>query len=119
MKPVSQRVTHGADMLYDATTFITDLCARKGTPHITINSAIAKTAEVRSTLVDGRRTEHPGHTIIQCIRRRIGEFSGWGKNIAGLRKVKLRGLQNVRGLFTFTMAAYNLIVIPKLLPVAS
>ncbi len=34
---------------------------------------------------------------------------GWGKTIAGLAKVKVRGLARVRFKFTFAMAAYNLI----------
>jgi hypothetical protein len=36
-----------------------------------------------------------------------------------LRKVKLRGLKKVRGLFTLTMAPYNLIRIPKLIAAAA
>ncbi len=113
-KPASRRVTLGADKLYDAAPFIAALRARKVTPHVAINGAVSKTGKVRSTLVDGRTIQHPGYAISQCIRKRIEEGFGWGKTIAGLRKVKLRGLSKVRGLFTFTMAAYNLIRIPKL-----
>jgi Transposase DDE domain len=119
VKPPSRRITLGADKLYDAAAFITALRARKVTPHVAINGAISKTGKVRRTLVDGRTTQHQGYAVSQCIRKRIEEGFGWGKTIAGLRKVKLRGLQKVRGLFTFTMAAYNLIRIPKLLAVAA
>lgn len=113
-KPPSRRVTLGADKLYDAAQFIDALRTRKVTPHVAINGAVSKTGKLRSTLVDGRTTQHQGYAISQCIRKRIEEGFGWGKTIAGLRKVKLRGLQKVRGLFTFTMAAYNLIRIPRL-----
>ena len=114
-KPPSRRITLGADKLYDAAAFIAALRTRNVTPHVAVNGAISKSGKARSTLIDGRTTQHPGYTVSQRIRKRIEEGFGWGKTIAGLRKVKLRGLQNVRGLFAFTMAAYNLIRIPKLM----
>ena len=114
VKPPSRGVTLGADKLYDAAAFIAALRSRKVTPHVAVNGAVPKTGKLRSTLVDGRTTQHEGYSISQRIRKRIGEGCGWGKTIAGLRKVKLRGLHKVRGPFTFTMAAYNLIRIPKL-----
>jgi transposase len=114
-KPPSRRVTLGADKLYDASAFIEDLRTRHVTPHVAVNGAVSKTGKVRATLIDGRTTQHEGYTVSQRIRKRIEEGFGWGKTIAGLKKVKLRGLQNVRGLFTITMAAYNLIRIPKLI----
>jgi hypothetical protein len=42
----------------------------------------------------------------------------WGKTIAGIAKVKVRGLPRVRFNFTFAMAAYNLIRMPRLLAAA-
>jgi hypothetical protein len=44
---------------------------------------------------------------------------GWLKAQAGLAKVKLRGCAKVEALFTFTVAAYNLIRIPKLMTAAA
>jgi len=41
-----------------------------------------------------------------------------GKTIAGLAKVKVHGLPRVRFKFTFAMAAYNLIRMPRLLAAA-
>jgi len=41
-----------------------------------------------------------------------------GKTIAGMAKVKVRGIRSVRHAFTFAMAAYNLIRMPRLLAVA-
>lgn len=44
----------------------------------------------------------------QHARPRIERASGWLKTIAGLRKVKLRGLPNVDALFVFAIAAFNI-----------
>ncbi len=43
------------------------------------------------------------------------EALGWAKPAAGPRKTNHRGIDRVDWQFTFTMAAYNLIKIPKLL----
>ena len=53
------------------------------------------------------------------VRPRIERAFGWLKTIAGLRKVKLRGLPNVDALFVFASAAYNLKRLSKLLPTAA
>ena len=39
--------------------------------------------------------------------------------IAGMAKVKVRGLARVRFMFTFAMVAYNLIRMPRLLSTAA
>jgi hypothetical protein len=51
-------------------------------------------------------------------RKLVEEAFGWGKTIAGLAKVKVRGLAHVRFKFSFAMAAYNLIRMPRLLAAA-
>jgi hypothetical protein len=40
---------------------------------------------------------------------------GWVKSSAGRGKTRFRGLPRVRSAFTLTVAAYNLIRLPKLL----
>jgi hypothetical protein len=40
---------------------------------------------------------------------------GWVKSAAGQGKTRFRGLPRVRFAFTLTIAAYNLIRLPKLL----
>ena len=47
--------------------------------------------------------------------KRIEEVFGWTKQGAGLRQSKFRGLARVGAQFTLTLAAYNLIRLPKLL----
>jgi hypothetical protein len=44
---------------------------------------------------------------------------GWAKSAAGLRKTRHRGLGRVGWQFTFTLAACNLIRLPKLLAQAA
>lgn len=109
------RITLGADKAYDVTAFIEDLRDRKVTPHIAINGAVSKLGVIRKTAVDGRTTRHAGYAISQVCRKRIEEVFGWIKAQAGLAKVKLRGRARAEAAFTFAVAAYNLIRIPKLL----
>jgi Transposase DDE domain len=71
---------------------------------------------VRTTAVDGRVTRHPGYAISQVVRKRVEEIFGWDNSIGGLAQVKLRGLAKVKALFTFALAAYNLVRLPKLVP---
>lgn len=110
-----RRITLGADKAYDVTAFIEDLRDRKVTPHIAINGAVSKLGVIRKTAVDGRTTRHAGYAISQVCRKRIEEVFGWIKAQAGLAKVKLRGRARAEAAFTFAVAAYNLIRIPKLL----
>ena len=46
---------------------------------------------------------------------RIEDAFGWAKMIAGLGKTQLHGTNPVGFHFTFAMAAYNLIRMPRLL----
>jgi transposase len=110
------RVTLGADKGYDVGSFVAALRELDVTPHIAVNRRVSKHGVVRTTAVDGRVTRHPGYAISQVIRKRVEEIFGWDKSIGGLAQVKLRGLAKVKALFTFGLAAYNLIRIPKLLP---
>jgi hypothetical protein len=41
------------------------------------------------------------------------------KTVAGLRKTRYRGIEKVGWVFTFAVAAYNLVRLPKLLAEAS
>ena len=74
--------------------------------------------KVKGSAIDGRTTRHEGYAVSQRKRKLVEEAFGWGKTIAGLAKVKVRGLPRVRFKFTFAMAAYNLIRMPKLLAAA-
>ena len=115
----SRRITLAADKAYDVTDFIGELRARKITPHIAVNGSVSKLGKVRKTAIDKRTLRHAGYAISQCCRKRIEEVFGWVKKPGGLAKVKLRGRAKVEAVFTFTVAAYNLIRIPKLTAAAA
>jgi len=110
-----RRITLGADKAYDVTSFVGDLRARKVTPHIAVNGAVSKTGTIRKTAMDGRTLRHAGYQISQRIRKRIEEVFGWIKKPGGLAKAKVRGKPKVDAVFTFTVIAYNLIRLPKLM----
>lgn len=114
-RPRRQRVTLGADKLFDVKAFAGDLRARRVTPHIAINGAVSKTGKVRKTAVDGRTTHHSDYAISLRCRKRIEEAWGWLKAQAGLRKVKLRRRPKVEALLTFAAATYTLLRLPTLL----
>jgi transposase len=107
----TNQLTLGADKAYDASAFVADLRQMCVTPHVA--------QKARSSAIDGRTTRHAGYGVSQRKRKLVEEVFGWGKTIAGIAKVKMRGLARVRYHFIFAMAAYNLIRMPKLLAEAA
>jgi transposase len=114
-----RRITLGADKAYDVAAFVAALRAEKITPHIAIDGHVRVSGRPRRTAIVGRTTRHPGYLISQRQRKRIEEIFGWTKAVGGLAQVKVRGLAKVKAVFTFAVAAYNLIRIPKLLPTSA
>jgi hypothetical protein len=74
-----------------------------------------KTQSCRRFAIDGRTTRHPGYAVSQRVRKRIEEACGWAKTVAGLRKIRHRGLPKVDWRFPLAMTAYDLVRLPKLL----
>ena len=72
-------------------------------------------AKAKSSAIDARTIRHAGYIISQRIRKRIEEAFGWGKTIGPIAKTMLRGIEYVGAQFTFTLAACNLIRLPKLI----
>jgi len=107
--PGSRRLTLGADKAYDVREFVNDLRDLNITPHV------ARNTSGRSSAIDRRTTRHPGYEISQQKRKRTEEPFGWGKSIGGLARPMLRGVARLRFKFALTMAAYDLIRLPKLL----
>ena len=99
----------GTDKGYDSRDFVMELREQAVTPHV------AQNRSGRRSAIDGRTTRHPGYEVSQRIRKRIEEAFGWAKTVAGLRKMRHRGLPKVGWQFTLAMAAYNLVRLPKLL----
>lgn len=105
-----RRLTLAADKGYDTSDFVRDLRQKCVTPHVA--------AKVKGSAIDRRTTRHETYKVSQRRRKLVEEAFGWGKTIAGMAKVKVRGLSQVRFKFTFAMAAYNLIRMPRLLATA-
>ena len=103
-----QKVTLGGDKGFDTRDFVAELREINVTPHLAQNTSGRRSA------IDGRTTRHPGYAVSQRIRKRIEEAFGWAKTVAGLRKARHRGLAKVDWQFTFAMAAYNHVRLPKL-----
>jgi IS5 family transposase len=104
-----QPVTLGADKGYDSADFVAALRGKMVTPHVAQNTTGRRSA------LDDHTTRHPGYAISQRIRKRVEEAFGWAKTVAGLRKMRHRGLLKVDWQFTLAMAAYDLVRLPKLL----
>lgn len=48
-----------------------------------------------TSAIDGRTTWHPGYAVSQQTRKRVEEVFGWLKTVGLLRKVALRGVQQI------------------------
>ncbi|TCA13371.1 IS4/IS5 family transposase, partial [Rhizobium leguminosarum bv. viciae] len=112
---LGEGVTLGADKAYDVEAFVEELKARKIEPHVAINGTVSKTGKVRKTAVPPDVAQSPGYAISLRCRKRIEEIFGWVKTTAGLAQLKVRGLDKVEAAFTFALAAYNIIRLPKLI----
>ena len=107
----ANQLTLAADKAYDAREFVRELRQMCVTPHVAQKAC--------RSAIDRRTTRHPGYAASQKKRKLVEEAFGWAKTIAGMAKVRVRGLARVRFTFTFTMAAYNLIRMPRLLAQAA
>ena len=100
--PGGGRVTLGGDKNYDTQEFVRELRGMNITPHVAQNDSY------RSSAIDQRTVRHSSYEVSQRKRKRVEQSFGWMKMVGMLRKVKLRGMDKVGWLFTFTGAAYNL-----------
>lgn len=107
------RSTLGADKNYDTRAFVAEMRRLGVTPHV------ARHTNGRRSAIDGRTTRHPGYAVSQRIRKRIETIFGWGKENGGMRRVLLRGLEQVGWAFALRAAACNLVRLPKLLAAAA
>lgn len=108
--PGDRRVTVGGDKHYDTADLIEKWRGLNVTPHVAQNN------KRRRSAIDERTTRHPGYLISQQKRKRVEEIFGWLKTVGGMRKLRHRGLERVEWMFTFGLAAYNLVRIRNLAP---
>ena len=73
-------------------------------------------ARKQTSIIDQRTTRHPGYALSQRKRKRVEEIFGWVKTVGGLRKTRHRGVARVDWMFSFAMAAYNLVRMRNLAP---
>jgi transposase len=102
----AKRFTLGADKGYDVADFVKRLREMNVAPHVARKN--------KGSAIDGRTARHAGYRISQAKRYWVEKPFGWMKTVGGLRKVKLRGRENLWWLFTFPAAAFNLWRLPKL-----
>ncbi|MBM2713578.1 transposase [Mesorhizobium caraganae] len=74
-----------------------------------------KNGILHRSALDERTTRHPGYTISLRIRKRIEGVFGWIKTTGSLRQTRHGGTEKVDWAFTLTVAAYNLVRLPKLM----
>ena len=98
--PGWRRVTLGADKGYDRKDLVQQMREHRVTPHF---------AHKQTSIIDQRTTRHPGYALSQRKRKRVEEIFGWLKTVGGLRKTRHRGVARVDWLFSFALAAYNLV----------
>lgn len=110
--PGSRRITVGGDKAFDTAELVGHLRQLHVTPHVAQNTSN------RSSAIDRRTTRHSGYALSQKKRKLIEEAFGWAKTIGGMARPMFRGTARLAFKFTLTMAAYDLIRLPKLLAVA-
>jgi len=110
--PGDGQITVGGDKGFDTQQFVAECRHMNVTPHVAQN-----TNRAGGSAIDARTTRHSGYAISQKKRKRIEECFGWLKDVALLRKLKHRGLFKVGWIFTFAVAAYNLVRMRKLIPI--
>ena len=99
----NRRITLGGGKNYDARDFVDPLRTLNVTPHVAQNNTNRKSA------IDGRTTRHPGYAVSMNKRKRVEEIFGWLKTVGMMRKTRHRGTEKVGWMFTFSLAAYNLV----------
>ena len=112
--PGDGRITVGGDKGFDTTEFVAECRQMNVTPHVAQN-----TARAGGSAIDAHTTRHASYAVSQKKRKRIEECFGWIKDIALLRKLKHRGLFKVGWIFAFAAAAYNLVRMRSLIPIAN
>jgi len=100
------RLSVAADKGYDTADFVGDMRELKVTPHVA--------SKKRGTAVDGRTTRHDTYKQSLKDRKKIEEFFGWAKVIAGFRKLRHVGLEKIRFYFSLAAGCFNLIKLRNL-----
>lgn len=103
----AKRITVAADKGYDTPDFVKEMRKLKVTPHVA--------SKKKGTAVDGRTTRHATYRQSMKNRKKIEEFFGWAKVIAGFRKLRHVGLEKIRFYFTLAAGCFNLVKMRNLI----
>jgi len=103
----AKRITLAADKGFDTSDFVQDMRELNVTPHVA--------SKKKGTAVDGRTTRHDSYKQSMKDRKKIEEFFGWAKVIAGFRKLRHVGLEKIRFYFTIAAGCFNLIKLRNLM----
>lgn len=98
--------TLGGDKGCDVAETVRKVRERGVTPHF---------ARRAHSTIDGRTARHAGYAVSQRIRKRVEEIFGWAKTVGGLRKTRYRGIERTQWWATWSLSAYNLLRMAKLL----
>jgi len=109
--PRRRRITAAADKGYDVRDFVIALRQDEITPHVA--------SKKRYSALDDRTTRHATYQVSQHFRKRVEEIFGWLKTVGMMRKTRHRGEPRVGWVFTFSLAAYNLVRIRNLMAAAA
>jgi IS5 family transposase len=106
--------TAGADRGYFATRYLDSLRRRGIKPHVACpNHPIKYKARALREWAK-RKSRSAGYAVSQRFRKQIEELFGEGKDLMGLRRMRLRGLDRVREQPLMTALAQNLKRLVKL-----
>ena len=114
-RKAEQKITLGADTLYQDAKFIQDLRDREVAPHV--SQYTEQSSNLGKNSLSAEERADPRRTISQRKRKLIERVFGWSKVDSVLRQVKLRGLARVDWFYRLTMAAHNLVRMRKLIPI--
>jgi transposase len=110
-----QKITLGADTLYQDRKFVQDLRDRGVAPHV--SEYTQQSSNLGKNSLNAEERADPRRSISQRKRKLIERVFGWSKEDSVLRQVKLRGLERVDWFYRLTMAAHNLVRMRKLIPI--
>jgi transposase len=110
-----QKITLGADTLYQDSKFVQDLRDREVAPHV--SEYTEKSSNLGKNSLSAEERADPRRSISQRKRKLIERVFGWSKADSVLRQVKLRGLKRVDWFYRLAMAAHNLVRMRKLIPI--
>jgi transposase len=114
-RTAGKKITLGADKGFQEERFITGLRGRGVVPHV----AEYAPSKHWPNWLRAEERNHPGFVESQRKRKRVEQVFGWIKEVAGLRRTKLRGRRRVEWMFRLAVSALNLRRMQRLLAPAA